>query len=160
MWKRIEELLSKPEIIEAGLEAKISEANKIDTNLKERETILLQLRHQEKEKDRTWKAFELTGDETKFTREIKGVIGRIEELENRKLELESRIEASQQEEVDIQGVRRFCELAKENLSNFSFEEKRLALEALRIRVLVNAATITVEGAIPIPDRDIASTIVW
>ncbi|MFC1931186.1 recombinase family protein [Chloroflexota bacterium] len=159
VWKRIEELLSKPEVIQAGLEAKMNETNKPDTNVKEREAILLQLRHLEKEKDRTWKAFELTGDETKFTREIKGVMGRVEELERRKLELESRIEVSQQEEVDIQGISRFCELAKENLSDFSFEEKRLALEALRIRVLVNGSAITVEGAIPIPDKDIVSTIV-
>jgi hypothetical protein len=106
VWKRIEELLSKPEVIQAGLEAKMNEANKPGTNVKERETILLQLRHLEKEKDRTWKAFELTGDEAKFTREIKSVMGRVEELERRKLELESRIEVSQQEEVDIQGVRR------------------------------------------------------
>ncbi len=160
VWKRIEELLTKPEIIEAWLEAKQSELNKPDTTSEERETILLQLRHLEKEKDRIWKAFEITGDEAKFATEIKGIMGSVEELEYRKSELERRIEASQHEEVDIQGVRRFCELAKENLSSFSFEEKRLALEALRIRVLVNGTTITVEGAIPIPDRDIASTIVW
>lgn len=160
VWQRIEELLTKPKIIEAGLEAKQKDLNRLDTASEERETILLQLRHLEKEKDRIWKAFELTGDEAKFATEIKGIMGSVEELEYRKSELERRIEASQHGEVDIQGVRRFCELAKENLSNFSFEEKRLALEALRIRVLVNGATITVEGAIPIPDRDIASTVVW
>ncbi len=58
----------------------------------------------------------------------------IEGLERRKQEPERRIETTRQAEVDIQGFKRFRELARGNLAEFRFEDKRLALEAPGIRV--------------------------
>lgn len=45
-----------------------------------------------------------------------------------------RLEIQQQCDFDLDGIRNFYELAKRNLGNFNFEDKRLALEALRIKV--------------------------
>jgi len=99
-----------------------------------------------------WKAFELTGDEHKFKSEIKEVMARIDELEKRKAELERRIELSHQAEADINGIQEFCELARYNLGNFSFPQKRIALEALKVRVTVKDGNLRLEGVIPIVSK--------
>lgn len=158
VWGQIEDLLSKPEVVLAGLKTRENEAKQASSYLAELETVEVKLRHMEKEKDRVWKAFELTGDETKFTKQIKDVTVRVGELEKQKLELERRIEASKQAEVDMGSIKRFCELAKSNLADFTFENKRLALQALNIKVWVDGENITIEGAMPVAESDIVSTI--
>ena len=120
----------------------------------------MKLSHTERQKDRAWKAFELTGDEARFTLEVRDIMAKIDELEKRRLELERRIEVSQQAELDIDGIKRFCELASRNLSEFTFEDKRLALEALRIKVWIDNEHVTIEGAIPQADAVIESTTLW
>lgn len=159
VWAEIEHLLTKPEVIYEGVRERQKEAGNRDSYLKELETIELRFRHAEKEKTRIWKAFELTGDEGRFTMEIKDLDTKVDELEKRKSELERRIKAIQQGEVDIQGIQRFCELARSNLANFSFEDKRLALEALQIKVWLDGERITIEGAVPVTKDIIASTMV-
>jgi len=88
VWGQIDDLLSKPEVVLAGLKTRESEAKQASSYLTELETVEVKLRHMEKEKDRVWKAFELTGDEAKFAKEIKDVTARIGELERQRLELE------------------------------------------------------------------------
>ena len=60
-----------------------------------------------------------------------------------------------QTNLDLLGVKHFCELASENLANFTFADKRLALEALRIEVWADGENISVRGIVP--TCDIAST---
>jgi len=158
VWKQIEALLTKPEVIWMGLEEKQNDSSKVDTYLKELDTVRGMLRHLEKGKDRTWKAFALTGDESTFSTEIKGIMARIDELENKATELEKRIEVNERAEIDIEGIQRFCQLARANLGNFSFGDKRLALEALDIKVWLDGENATIEGSIPVASSDIASTI--
>lgn len=158
VWEQIEELLSKPEVVLAGLKTRENEVNQASFYSAELRTVETKLRHAEKEKDRVWKAFELTGDEAKFAKEIKDVMGRIEELEKQKLELERRIEASKQAEVDIDSIKRCCELVRGNLADFTFENKRLALQALNVKVWIDGENIAIEGAIPLGEDAIASTL--
>ncbi|MFC1874100.1 recombinase family protein [Chloroflexota bacterium] len=160
VWKQIEELLVKPEIVLFELENKRSKLTTTNSNEAEIETIEAQIRRTENEKDRVWKAFELTGDQDKFTAEVKDVMDRLENLERHRTELGNRIEASHQEELDMEGIKEFCELASNNLAGFTYEDKRLALEALRIKVWVSDNHIRLEGAIPQVDCPIESTIAW
>lgn len=160
VWREIEHLLSKPEVILIGLEQRNSEAAKAHSYEMELETVEVKLHNMERQKGRAWKAFELTGDELRFRDEIKDIMESIEELERRKIEIERRVEVSEQAELDIDGIKRFCQLASRNLAEFSFEDKRLALEALNIKVRIDNEHITIEGAIPVADVDIASTTSW
>ncbi len=73
---------------------------------------------------------------------------RINEFEQRKAELEARIEQLAQTETDIEAIEYYCETVSRNLGNLSFTEKRNVLEVLRIRV-ISGAQITIEGTIPI-----------
>ena len=67
------------------------------------------------------------------------------------------MEQAKQAEVDVEAIERFCELVRQNLGDFTFEDKRLALEALQIKVLVDGNNINIEGAIPIAEDGIEST---
>ena len=48
------------------------------------------------------------------------------------------------------------ELVSHNLAKFTFKEKRMALEALNIKVWIDNDCITAHGVIPIPEGDIVS----
>jgi hypothetical protein len=54
----------------------------------------------------------------------------------------------------IKDVKAFCELARQNLDNFTHEDKRLALGALGIRVMIDRDNVMIEGAIPIGESGI------
>jgi len=59
-------------------------------------------RHFDKEKNRAWKAFMLTGGEDQFTSEIKLVMSRIDELTASSAELQKKLELIFEAEVDIE----------------------------------------------------------
>ncbi len=67
----------------------------------------------------------------------------------RKVDLEAEIEQANQAEDNVADIERFCQIVKQNLADFTFENKRLALEALNIRVHLDVSNIRIEGAIPI-----------
>ena len=133
----------------AGIEKMRKEANNGEIYHKELDAIEAKLRHMAREKDRVWKAFEITGDEAKFTREIKAIMSGIDELEKRKVELVNKIELAGQTEANIQSIREYCELVRHNLGELSFPEKRQALEALKVRVTSSNEGIKLEGTIPV-----------
>jgi hypothetical protein len=67
--------------------------------------------------------------------------------------LEKRIEEAEQLELNEAGIKYFCELARQNIENFTFDEKRLALEALQAKVCIDGRSITIEGLIPVLDSE-------
>ncbi len=82
------------------------------------------------------------------------------DLKKHRTELETKINQAKEAEVDIEGIERFCTLVRQNLKDFTFEDKRLALEALQIEIWVDGDTITVLGSIPIIKGDIVCTRRW
>jgi site-specific DNA recombinase len=149
VWEKIEQLISTPEMVMSGVEMLRREANNDETYHKELERIEARLRHMKKEKDRAWKGFEITGDEEKFTHEIKNIMSTMDELEKQKAELLNRIETAEQAETNIKTIKDYCDLVRHNLGNLSFMEKREALEALRIGVIVGKDSINIQGCIPV-----------
>ena len=136
------------------------EASEVSSYQIELDRVDSQILHSEKEKARVWRAFELTGDEDKFNAEIKRVTTQIAELDRQRHQLEHRIEVCEQNEIDFDNVREFCKLASQNIENFTFENKRLALEVLGIKVWIDNQEITLEGVIPRIKDEIASTMAW
>ncbi len=72
-------------------------------------------------------------------------------LLQRKAELEAKIEQAQQAMVDMDNVKLVCDIVSKSLGNLTFEDKRLAIEALDIKVWINHKELIMEGSIPIPD---------
>lgn len=56
----------------------------------------------------------------------------------------------------MERIEQFCDLVRQNLGDFTLDDKRLALEALSIKVWVDASEINIEGAIPVGEEGIES----
>ena len=80
-------------------------------------------------------------------------------LLDEKSRIESTLAKTHEIEEQRQGIEKFCELVKQKLCLFSIEEKRLALEALRIRVLVDGETVFISGSIPSTQGSVVSNTV-
>ena len=154
VWTRVKSILLKPELIIAELERRQSEESESDFLERDLETVKIKLANREKQKARVWRAFEIVGDEETFKRDIAVVNREIEDLRAEKSELERHIETRKQWKLDAESIKGFCQIARQNIQSFSFEEKRLALEALQIKVWINGEFIDVEGIIPIPEGEI------
>lgn len=157
VWREVEKILSQPEVIFDELAKSIGQ-NKANLWEKELEGVKIQLKNRGKQKDRAWKAYEITGDEDKFREEIAAIDREIIDLQNKKSQLESQILSDRQFTPDISDIQKACQVVASNLGQLSFEDKRLALDALKIRILVDGDAISIQGAIPIPIGHTADTV--
>jgi regulator of replication initiation timing len=55
---------------------------------------------------------------------------------------------------DLQAVKEYCKQVAQNLGSLSFEEKRLALEVLQVKLTVEKDRLVLDGALPL---SVAST---
>jgi len=92
--------------------------------------------------------------EDKLLREHQRIQRERTRVQEENVRLEKRIEEAGQVALDEAAIDRFCELAATNIENFTFEDWRLALEALQIKVWVDGDAITIEGLIPITDFEL------
>ena len=67
--------------------------------------------------------------------------------------LYKRLDDMRKNKFDIQGAERFCGLARHNIENLTFDEKRLALEAIKTKVWIDGENVTIEGLIPVLDSE-------
>ena len=86
---------------------------------------------------------------------LKSEIAKIErekaELQTAITELETRLAQHQHLVEQIEAIPAYCERVRQNLDAFDFDEKRLALEALGVRVTVDGRQWRLDGRIPIND---------
>ncbi|MFC1944834.1 recombinase zinc beta ribbon domain-containing protein, partial [Chloroflexota bacterium] len=76
-----------------------------------------------------------------------------EEVEANIAELEKHISEIKQLELGEAAILEFCNNASQRIEEFSFEYKRLALEALRIKIWVDGDKISIQGFIPMDNFD-------
>ena len=148
IWMEVERVLSQPELVFSELERRQGE-DKASTWQSELDRVIRLLENRHKQKDRINRAFQITGDEQTFRRDIALINREIEQLERERLNLEQRLDLSSQLDLDISNLKAACDLVKSNLKTLSFEEKRLALSALRLRVLIDGNSVAIQGAIPL-----------
>jgi hypothetical protein len=65
-------------------------------------------------------------------------------------EIDGRIAERQQSTFQLERLVEYCARAAQNLDSFGFEEKRMAFQALQIRITANGGDWDVDGSIPIP----------
>jgi len=156
VWAEVERILSKPELIFSELGRRRQE-DKIGTWQAELSRVLSLLGNRQKQRDRIHKAFHITGDEQVFRRDIAVVTKEIEGLERERKRLEQCLSSSDPAGLDTDRLKVACGLVKSNLKTLSFEEKRLALSALQLRILVDGDNLTLQGAIPLPVGQVVAT---
>jgi site-specific DNA recombinase len=156
VWEKVSDALRHPEMVAAELERRRAEGpdetlasdletarreyTKCDQNIAK---LLRRYTASESDDDRLWKAIE---------REIAL-------LENGKAryldtiaEIERRMAEQRQSVVQLSSLVDYCARVSQNLDRFGFEEKRMAYEALQVRITANGADWTLLGSIPL-DRD-------
>ena len=133
VWGEIEKALADPDTVLVGLES-MRDSSRIDHLEKELETVNMQLKNRQKQKDRIHKAFHYTGDEDKFKHDIAEYNGELSRLQERQTTLQQSIQNIRDAEANYQGIKKACELVRNNLESLDYENKRFALEALKVRV--------------------------
>jgi len=152
VWEAVEDLLAKPESVLAALEEKQKEKGNDGGLEKEKELVVNRIKHSEKIKERIYKAYYLTGDEGVFKVNVEELTKEVNSLEKNKSDIEAKLESSQHYELEIEGIKNACQLVKDKLNNLTVEEKRLAMESLHIRVMVDGADIKIIGTIPLENQ--------
>jgi len=149
VWAEVEKLLADPQVVLTELERKRAEAGELsvyEKDLRATETALAALeRHQDKLVDQY-----LAGlpRETMLKKQAE-INARRTHLKTQKAELEAKVREARTARLDIEGITHFVEIVRQNLKTVTFEEKRLALEALRIEVRVGHDRVTIRGSIPL-----------
>jgi len=160
IWQQVERLLSRPDLVLAELERKRTEANNKSFLEEELGQVNRRLKALDREQEQLLQ-WALKGfPEESVIRENEKINQQRADLKQRRTELETKINQAREAEVNIEGIERFCGLVRQNLKDFTFEDKRLALEALQIEIWVDGDAITVLGSIPIIEGDIVSTRRW
>ncbi len=154
VWAEVEKVLAQPEIIISELDrAKEGYAEKVLE--KELDRINIVLDNRTKQKDRIWKAFAITGDEVKFKQEISEVDKEIKGLEIQKSDTEKQIIANEELVLNAGSIEDTCAALSRKIKSLDFNDKKLALQALQVRVLVDGDSIIINGAIPV---DVGRTV--
>ena len=160
IWQEIEKLLCQPDLVLAELERKRTQVNDKSFPEEELGQVNRRLKAMDREQDQLLQ-WALKGfPEESVIRENEKINRQRSDLKQRRGELETRIKQAKEAEVDIEGIERFCALVRQNLRDFTFEYKRLALEALQTEIWIDGDTITVLGSIPIIEGDIVCTRRW
>ncbi len=150
-WQEIERILEQPEHVMAELDKREQEgdASKIEFLEEALESIDTRLKAARKRERQLIRSIAYGLDEELIEEQKAEIYDERQELMNERGELVHRIENAQSIKLDKEGLRRACELVKQNLGRLTVEEKRIALEALDIRVLVDGKMAYVEGNIPV-----------
>lgn len=136
VWQAVERVLVNPELIAQEVARQQESSGEIRAEV-EREMELLEASLGKCDREeRRWS--EAYANEVISLAELKGykaeIATRRGSLQAHKVELQAREESLAQATAKTESLVAYCERVRENLKSFSFEEKRIALEALDIRV--------------------------
>lgn len=155
VWEEIKRVLLNPELLISEIERRKQEQEEPDflldnlnivnrrlEGLRNRETRLVRLYTFAEIDDELWKS-----EKARIETERR-------QLEPERDKLYRQLEARRVYDLDAEAIEQYCQRAAQNIEQFTFEEKRLALEALQVKVWVDGSNISIAGYIPVPERGI------
>ncbi len=151
LWDKVEAMLSQPEAVLAGLKAVEADSAQADYFTQTLADVEARLTELEEEQKQLLKQSLMGFPEELVIKENQKINGDRAVLLQRKAELEAKIEQAQQATVDMDNIKLVCDIVSKSLGNLTYEDKRLAIEALDIKVWINHEELIMEGSIPIPD---------
>ena len=157
VWSKLEEYLSKPELIVSELEKQrqdVGELGVFETQLKDVER---QLKAVDREQHQLLQ-WALKGfPESQVESENRRLNQSRETLTARKAELEAQIKASRDAAISIPKLESFIERMQSRMGVLDFEGKRQVLDMLNITVWLDGETIEITGVLPVADGVIVHT---
>lgn len=157
VWKEIEHVLDKPELIIKAIEKQRDDANRLGSLETELTQVKRQLKNLNREQDQLLQ-WALKGfPEETVVAENKRINEKRGSLQSRKVELENQIQISHEAMVSLPKLESFIQLVREKLTTLDFQMKRLALDMLNIKVWVDGQSVEITGSIPVEDADVVTT---
>lgn len=152
VWEQVASILRDPEVIVAELRRREEEGP--DPVLSgDLETAKRELAKIERQQERLIQHFGRTEDESFPWELLQEQVKRLQQdkvrLTTMIVDLQKRLAAQHLVIDQLHALRGYCQRVAENLEAFQFEEKRLALEALGIRVLANGYHWNLQGSVPL-----------
>jgi site-specific DNA recombinase len=149
VWGRVEALLNDPTVImaEVARQRDADPQEHLRADLTRVEQALTRLKEQERRVIRMYRFGEF--DDELMTGEAKKVHDERARLEREYIALSGRLENAVQAAQDLERAADYCRMVSERVGSMTFGLKRLALEALGIRVTVDHGTWRVDGRIPV-----------
>ena len=152
VWLRVKGVLQSPDVLLAGIEevnAQLNQKGFIDSEMERVERRLARL-----DKDQQgllqWalKGF----PEGLVVAENKRINSERNALRSRYDELRANLDQMAKTLIDRNRVKEFCRFASEHIENFNTADKKLAFEALSLKVWLEPDRVTIEGTIPMDEK--------
>lgn len=146
VWREVEALLSNPQVIMSGIESIKDDGGVLVEELAQCGNRLRGIDN-EQEQLLQWalKGF----PEPTVRAENERLNQDRRDLLQRKAEIEARLTEVKESQVRLGDIQRSLDIIKTNLGKLSFQEKRMTLFALGIKVWVDKGNISIEGSVPV-----------
>ena len=157
VWKQIEAILEKPEVIIGALESQRQDANQLSVFEDQLFTVERQLKAVDREQQQLLQ-WALKGfPESQVEAENKRINKDRETLQARKVELEGRVKTSQDAVISIPKLEHTIELLRQQLRATDLATKRDFIEGMGIMVWLDGEKVEITGAIPAEGDTIVTT---
>ncbi len=151
VWEQIRALLLNPEAVLAGIEAVKDNASQANYYQQELDDVGTALRRLDEEQWNLLQQAKRGFPEEMVEADNKRINESRTSLMQRKADLEDKIAQAERANDNMASIEQFCELTRQNIENFTDEDKKLATKALDLKVRVYPDTVKIEGIIPVPE---------
>ncbi|MBI4307715.1 MAG: recombinase family protein [Chloroflexi bacterium] len=146
VWKTIVSILKHPDVVMEEIRRRQGETSVLDDEIERVQHGVRRLGDQERRLVRLYTLGEI--DDGFIKKEMEQIKRQRAELEAEQVKLEKqKLQLANLGKLSAQ-VREFCARASAKLNGFSFEDKRMALRSLQVRIVVGKAGVKLFGAIP------------
>jgi site-specific DNA recombinase len=157
VWKKVQDILLNPELLFNELERR-QQDNSYDVLLDDLSIVLKRLDNLHNQEGRLIRLY-ISGeiDDEWWRKEKVRIESERKRLIEERGKITTRIEATKKLQLNRESLKQYCEMAAQNLKNFDFQEERLALEALQIKVWIDGEKVTIEGAVPLVEAKLPTS---
>jgi uncharacterized phage infection (PIP) family protein YhgE len=157
VWAKLEEYLSKPELIVNELEKQHQDADQLGMYETQLQDIERQLKAVDREQHQLlqWAIKDFPADQVET--ENRRLNKARETLKAQKAELEAQLKASQDAVISIPKLESFIERMRRKISALDFQGKRQVLDMLNIKVWLDGENVEITGILPVTDDVIVHT---
>lgn len=153
VWAEVAKALENPSIILAGLQQSEDGINQESFLEEELDHTVKRLKALNKEQEQLLQWAIKGFPEDIVVKENEKINREKTELHRTIQETEKKLEHTKESHIDFEKIEDFCKIASQNLADFGYAEKKLALEALRIKVWVDGNNPSeLQGVLPVPSE--------
>ncbi len=152
VWTEVAKALENPRTILAGLEQLKDGMNQEGFLEEELDRIVKRLKTLDKEQEQLLQWAMKGFPEDTVVKENEKINRERANLQRELMETEKKLEQAKESHIDFEKVEEFCKIASQNLADFGYAEKRLALETLKIKVWIDGNTPRLDGVLPVPSE--------